>query len=49
MRTGMRRQAARLVLVIGLLAILAGCVVYPAWGPGPGYGSGYRPYGYYYR
>ena len=49
MRDGMGRQATRVVLAIGLLATLAGCVVYPAWGPGPGYGPGYRPYGYYYR
>src|SRR5271165_2321931 len=50
MRNGMKRPAIRLALAIGLLATLAGCVIYPVgWGPGPGYGSGYRPNGYYYR
>jgi hypothetical protein len=33
-RDGIGRQAARLILAIGLLGTLAGCVVYPA---GPGY------------
>lgn len=44
MRNGIGRRAARLVLAIGLLATLAGCVVAPAYGPGY-----YRPYPYYYR
>ena len=45
MRDGMGRQMARLVLAIGLLVTLAGCVVYPE---GPGY---YRPHPccYYWR
>ena len=38
MRNGIGRQAARLILAIGLLGTLAGCVVYPA---GPGY---WRPH-----
>ncbi len=42
MRDGLKRQAGRLIVAIGLLATLAGCVIYPAWGPGPG--PGYRPY-----
>ncbi len=48
MRHGIGRQVSRLVVAIGLLAALAGCVVYPAYGPGPyhyhayGYGYGYR-------
>ena len=32
MRDGIGRQAARLLLAIGLLGTLAGCVVYPAGG-----------------
>ena len=44
-RDGLGRQAARLLLAIGLVVTLAGCVVYPA---GPGY---YRPHAccYYWR
>jgi hypothetical protein len=34
MRHGIGRQAARLILAIGLLGTLAGCVVYPAGGGG---------------
>lgn len=46
MRNRIGRHAARTVLMIVLTAVLGGCVVYPAYGPGPYY---YRPYGYYYR
>ena len=45
MRNNMGRQAARLILAIGLLMTLAGCVVYPA-------GAGYwrpHPCCYYWR
>lgn len=49
MRDGMRLQAGRLVLAIGLLVTLAGCVVYPAYGPGPGYRPYHHPYGDHYR
>lgn len=34
MRDGFKRQAARLILAIGLLGALSGCVVYPAGGGG---------------
>jgi hypothetical protein len=43
MRNRIGRQAARLVVAIGLLATLAGCVVYPEYGFRP------HPYGYFYR
>jgi hypothetical protein len=45
MRNGLKNQAARAVLAIGLLLALSGCVVYPA---GPGY---WRPHPccYYWR
>ena len=33
MRDGIGRQAGRLLLAIGLMVTLTGCVVYPAYGP----------------
>lgn len=45
MRDEIGRQAARLILAIGLLGTLAGCVVYPA---GPGYWHPH-PCCYYWR
>lgn len=40
MRIRIGRRGGRLLLAIGLLVTLAGCVVYPAYGPGP-YGHPY--------
>ena len=39
---------AKLVPAVVALALLSGCVVVPAYGPGPGYGRGYYAPGYSY-
>ncbi len=40
---------ARIVPAVVALALLSGCVVVPAYGPGPGYyRGGYYAPGYYY-
>jgi hypothetical protein len=53
MRNRMIRGTGRAALVIGLLMALAGCVVEPAYAPGPyAYGHPYHHWGYdheYYR
>jgi hypothetical protein len=40
---------AKIVPAAVALALLAGCVVVPAYGPGPGYYRGYYAPGSYYR
>lgn len=47
MQNGNARRMGRLVLAIGLLVALAGCVVYPG-GPGPYYHP-YHACCWYYR
>jgi hypothetical protein len=39
---------ARLVPAVVAVGLLAGCVVVPAYGPGPYYRGYYAPGGYYY-
>lgn len=46
MRNRMIHGTGRAAVVIGLLMALAGCVVAPAYGPGPYYHH-YGHYGYY--
>jgi hypothetical protein len=45
MRNRMIGQTLRSVVAIGLLVALAGCVVEPAYGPGPYY---YHPHYYHW-
>lgn len=44
MRNRMIGGTGRIVAVVGVLLALAGCVVEPAYGPGP-----YHHYGYYHH
>jgi hypothetical protein len=57
MRNRIGWRAGRAAVAIMIMGLLAGCVVYPAYGTGPyyhhpyGYSGGYYGYGggYYYR
>lgn len=44
--TQRRRRGATILAVLGILTVLSGCVVYPAYGPPP---PRYYYHGYYWR